>query len=214
MDITQVINHVGRSVQKHRILYSPGLSRGHLVYDVRRSSHSSQIYIKSPSPILSPTLTLTLHPSSTHQPNLRIPTHIIPNPIIIQQPLDTPHRTNRHILIPQLHPREIHHVLLRDGADDALDLLGAHTATSRHDLPADVLGHGGGAVEREQDGGFELGFGALGLGFGDVVGKARPFAQREVDEVVNLRFVFGDEVDAPEAVGWDGLVSLLFPLHG
>jgi len=37
-----------------------------------------------------------------------------------------------------------------------------------------------------------LGFGALGFGFGDVVGETRPFAEGEVDEVVDLGFVFGD----------------------
>ena len=61
-----------------------------------------------------------------------------------------------------------------------------------------VFGYGSSAVEREKDGGFELGFGALGFSFCDIVGEAGPFAEGEVDEVVDLGFVFCNEVDAPE----------------
>ncbi len=150
---------------------------------------------------------ISSHLTTNRQPTLRIPTHIIPNTIIIQQPLNTPHRTNSHILIPQLFPREIHHILLCDGTDDLLDFLRAHAPARRDDLPTNVLGHGGGAVEREQDGGFELGFGALGFGFGDVVGEARPFAEGEMHEVVDLGFVFGDQVDAPQTVVAEEIVS-------
>jgi len=46
-----------------------------------------------------------------------------------------------------------------------------------------------------------LGLGPLGFGAGDVVGEPGPFAEGEVDEVVDLGFVFRDEVDAPEPSG-------------
>lgn len=66
-------------------------------------------------------------------------------------------------------------------------------------MPANVFGYGGGAVEGEQDGGFELRFCALGFGFGDVVGETRPFTEGKVDEVVDSSFVFSDQIDAPES---------------
>lgn len=53
-----------------------------------------------------------------------------------------------------------------------------------------------------------MGFGALGFGFCDVVGEAGPFAEGEMDEVVDLGFVFCYEVDAPEADEVSVVVSL------
>lgn len=128
-----------------------------------------------------------------------IPTHIISNSIIIQQPLNTPHRTDRYVLVPQLPLRKRHHVLLRDSSNHPLDLHGIHSPTGRDDLAANVFCDGGCAVEGQQDGGFELRFGALDFCFTHIDGEAGPFAQGEVDEVVDLGLVFGDEVDAPEA---------------
>lgn len=46
-------------------------------------------------------------------------------------------------------------------------------------------------------------FGALDFGFGDIDAETGPFAEGEVDEVVDLGLVFGDEVDAPKT----GVVS-------
>lgn len=94
-------------------------------------------------------------------------------------------------------PRKCHNILLSNGANDALDFLGAHSPACSDNLAADVLSDGGGAVEGEQDGGFELGFCALDFGFGDGVGEARPFAEGEVHEVVDAGYFVGDEVDAP-----------------
>lgn len=122
-------------------------------------------------------------------------------PVIIEKAFDAPHRRDGNILIPQLPPREIHHVLLRDTPNHPLDLLGVHPSARGDDLATNVFGDGGGAVQGEEDGGFELGLGPLGFGAGDVVGEAGPFAEGEVDEVVDLSFVFGDEVDPPEASG-------------
>jgi hypothetical protein len=128
------------------------------------------------------------------------PRHIVPDPVIIKQRLDLPNSTDSNILIPQLPLREIHDVLVRDTADDALDLLGAHSATRGHDLSSDVLGHGSSAIEGQEDGGFELGLCAFRLGFGDAVGEAGPLAKGEVDKVVDLGNVFGDKIDAPQTV--------------
>lgn len=134
---------------------------------------------------------------STSPPLRRISRHIIPDPLIIQQPLYRPQRTHRDIPIPDLPRREIHHILLGNTSNDPLNLSRVHSSPRRHDLAANILGHGGGAVERQQNGGFELRFGALGFRFGHIEGEARPFAQGEVDEVVDAGDVVGDEVDAP-----------------
>lgn len=128
---------------------------------------------------------------------LRVPAHVIPDAVIIKQPFDAPHRADRHILIPQLFPRKRHDVLFGNLPDDPLDFFGVHPAAGGHDLPADVFGDGGGAVEGQEDGGLQLGFGAFGFGFGHVVGKSGPFAKGEVHEVVDLFLVFCDEVDSP-----------------
>ncbi len=133
---------------------------------------------------------------STNAP-LSISAHIVPYSVVVQKSLNASHRTDRHILIPQLPPRPRHNVLLADASDDALYLLWVHAAAGGDDLAAYIFGDGGGTVEGEEDGGLELGFGALGFGFGDVVGEAGPFAEGEVDEVVDLGFIFCDEVDAP-----------------
>ena len=42
-----------------------------------------------------------------------------------------------------------------------------------------------------------MSFGTLCFGFGDVVGEPRPFAEGEVDQVVDLSMIFCYEVDAP-----------------
>ena len=136
----------------------------------------------------------------THRPSsLRgHPTHIISNPIIIQQPLNTADRRDSNILIPQPLLCKRHHILLSDAADNTLDLRGIHASTGCDNLTAHIFSDGGCAVERKQNGGLELSFGALDFGFGDIDGEAGPFAQGEVDEIVNLGFVFRDEVDTPE----------------
>lgn len=113
------------------------------------------------------------------------PRHITPNPCIIKQTLDLPDGRDGDIPIPQLPLRKVLHITGRDGADDALDLLGAQAAAGGDDLATDVLGHGGGAVEAEEQRGLELGLGALDFGVVDGEGEAGPFAEGEVDEIVN-----------------------------
>ena len=65
-------------------------------------------------------------------------------------------------------------------------------------MATDIFSDGGGAVKREEDGSFELGFGTFGLSFGDVEGEAGPLAEREVNEIVDVGNVLGDQVDTPE----------------
>ena len=84
-------------------------------------------------------------------------------------PFNAPHRTDGDVLIPQLPSRKVHDILLADAADHPLDLLGVHSPSARHDLSAYVFSDSSGAVKAEQDRGFELSFGSLDLGFGDVV---------------------------------------------
>jgi hypothetical protein len=67
-------------------------------------------------------------------------------------------------------------------------------------LAADVLSDGGGPIERQEDGGFELGLRALGLGFGNTVREAGPFTEGEVDEIIDLGYVVADKVDTPETM--------------
>ena len=110
---------------------------------------------------------------------------------------NAPYRRNSDILIPQLPSREIHHILLRDPPYHPFDLLRVHASACRDNLAPDIFRNGGSAVKGEEDGGFELGFGALGFGAGDVVGEAGPFAEGKVDEVVDLGFVLCDKVDTP-----------------
>ena len=86
---------------------------------------------------------------------------------------------------------------MRDRADDALNFLRAGAAAGRDDLAADILSDGGGTIERQEDGSLQLSLSALDLCFADGVGQARPFAEGEVDKIVDLCDVLGDEVDTP-----------------
>jgi hypothetical protein len=71
-------------------------------------------------------------------------------------------------------------------------------AASGDDLAADVLSDGGGAIERQEDRSLKLGLSTLNLGGGDVVAQARPLAESEVDQVIELSKVLADKVDTPE----------------
>ena len=130
---------------------------------------------------------------------LNVATHVVPYPVVVQKPLDATHRTDCNILIPEFPLCEFHNVLFTNPSHNTFNFFRIHAAACGDDLPADVFGYGGGAVEGEQDGGFELRFGALGFGFGDVVGETRPFTEGKVDEIVDSGFVFCDQIDAPES---------------
>ena len=131
---------------------------------------------------------------------LNVAAHVVPYSIVVQKPLDATHRTDRNVLVPEFPLCKFHHVLFTNSSHNTFHLIGAQATPCGDKLPADVFGYGGGAVEGEQNGGFELGFCALGFGFGDVVGETRPFTEGKVDEVVDSGFVFCDQVDAPESM--------------
>lgn len=132
--------------------------------------------------------------------------HIVPDAVVVEKALYPADGTDGEILIPEPPAREVHDVLFRDRADDALNFLRAEAAARGDDLAANVLGHGGGAVEREEDRGFELGLGALCLGFGNAVREARPLTKSEVHQVIDASNLVSNEVDAPEP----SLISPIF----
>jgi hypothetical protein len=96
--------------------------------------------------------------------------------------------------------RKAEDVILRHGVHSALDLSGRHAAAGGDELAANVLGNGGGAIEGEKKGSFELGLGALNFGLGDVLRQARPFPKGKVDKIVNAGVLVGDEIDTPETI--------------
>jgi len=120
--------------------------------------------------------------------------------LVVEEALDAADGGDGDVLVPKLSAGEVHDALVGDGVNPALDLGGGHAAAGGDDLATNVLGHGGGAVEGEEDGGLELGLGALNLGLGDVGAEAHPLADGEVDEVVDTVELVGDEVDAPETM--------------
>lgn len=135
------------------------------------------------------------------------PAHVTPDSGVVEQRLDGTNGRDGNVLVPNLSPCKVHHVFRCHCVDGPLDLAGAHPSAGGDNLATNVLGQGGGAVKRQEDGSLELGLGALGLGFADGLGQAGPLTQGEVDEVVNLGKLVGDEVDTPETVGCRWLVK-------
>lgn len=128
------------------------------------------------------------------------PAHVTADSRVVEQTLDGTDGRDGNVLVPDLSSCKVHHVLGCHCVDGALDLARAHPSAGGDNLATDVLGQGGGAVEGQEDGGLELCLGALGLGLADGLGQAGPLTQGEVDEVVNLVELVGDEVDAPETI--------------
>lgn len=89
------------------------------------------------------------HKENYTPPLRQIPTHIPPNPVIIQQALDLSHSTNRNISIPQPPLREAHDILLRDATHRPLDLFWGESASGGDDLTAGIFRHRCRAVKRE-----------------------------------------------------------------
>lgn len=131
-------------------------------------------------------------------PALKVPAHVGAHSRVVEQALDAADGADGDVLVPEPPVGKLHNVLLGDVVDDALDLAGAHAAARVDDLAADVLGDGGGAVQRQEDGRLELGLGALDLGLGNVARQARPLAEGEVHQVVDGPELVGDQVDTPE----------------
>lgn len=140
-----------------------------------------------------------LHTRSYSRTNLRDHAgHVSTDALVVEDTLDAADSAHGEVLIPQLAGSEVHDVLLGDLADSTLNILSTQAAASGDDLAADVLSNGGGAIERQEDGSLKLGLGTLNLGGGDVVAQARPLAESEVDQVIELSKVLADKVDTPE----------------
>lgn len=131
-------------------------------------------------------------------PDLELGLHGVPQTLVVEQSLDVTDRADGEVLVPELPVGEVHDVGLGDGVDPALDLAGLDAAAGGDELAANILSNGGGAVEREKDGGLELGLGALSLSLGDVGAEAHPLADGEVDEVIDAVGLAGGQVDTPE----------------
>ena len=77
---------------------------------------------------------------------LKVPAHVGPDPLVVEEALDAADGADGDVLVPQFAVGEVHDVLLGDSVDDALDLTGAHPTTGCDELTADVLGDGGCAI--------------------------------------------------------------------
>lgn len=89
------------------------------------------------------TIYLTIH---RWNPPSGVPRHVISDPVIVQETLYASHRRNGDILIPQLPPCEIHHILLADTPNHPLNFLRIHSSACRDDLATNVFCDRGGTV--------------------------------------------------------------------
>lgn len=128
------------------------------------------------------------------------PAHVTPDSRVVEQILDGTDSRDGDVLVPDLSSCKVHNVLGCHCVDRTLNLAGGRPSAGGDDLATDVLGQGGGAIKRQEDGSLQLGLGTLGLGLADGLGQAGPFTQGEVDEVVNLGELVGGEVDTPETI--------------
>lgn len=128
------------------------------------------------------------------------PAHITPESLVIKQVLDGTDSRDSNVLIPDLLLRELHDVLSRYCVDGTLDLARAHSSAGGNNLATNILGQGGGTIQRQQDRSLKLSLGTLGLCLADGLGKTGPLAQGEVNEVVDTGCLVGDEIDAPETI--------------
>lgn len=124
--------------------------------------------------------------------------HRVAQTLVIEQGLDVADSGDGNVLVPKLAVGEVNDVLLRDGINHALNLSRGHAAAGGDELATNVLSDGSGAVEGQKDGSLQLGLGALNLGRGDVGAQAHPFADGEVNEIVDAGNLVGGEVDTPE----------------
>ena len=163
--------------------------------------------------IIQPILPLLDQSNSPFSPSFSLltrlreqPAHVATESLIIEQSLDAADGRNSDVLIPDPPLCKADDVVGGDSVDGSLDLAGAHPSAGGHDLSANVLSQGGGAVQGQQNRGLELGLGALDLSFGNGLGEARPLAHDEVHEVVDAGELVGHEGDAPETI--KGLVHV------
>ena len=93
-----------------------------------------------------------------------VPAHVAPDSCVVEETLNLADGRNGDIAVPEFPLGKAHDILLGNGTDDTLDLLGCESAAGGDDLASIVLGDGGGAIEGKVDAGLELGLGALDLG--------------------------------------------------
>lgn len=129
---------------------------------------------------------------------LKLGLHGVAQSLVVEETLDAAHGANGNVAVPEFSVGKVHDLLLGDGIDQTLNLRGGHAAASGDELSANILGNGGGTVQRQEDGSLELGLGTLNLGGGHVGAETHPLADGEVDEIVNLLVLVSDEVDTPE----------------
>lgn len=98
----------------------------------------------------------------------QVTAHVVGDALVVEKTLDGTVSTDGEFLVPELGVGEVHDVLGGDAADGSLNVFGAQAAASGDDLTANVFGDGGGAIERQKDGGLQLSLGAFDLGLGDV----------------------------------------------
>lgn len=94
--------------------------------------------------------------------------------------------------------RKLDNILRRDVAQYPLNLLGVHPPASGDNLASNILSNGSSAVKAQEQRSLELGLRTLDLGVRDGLRDAGPLTEREVDEIVDLGELVGDEVDTPE----------------
>lgn len=128
----------------------------------------------------------------------QVTAHIVGDALVVEKTLDGAVSTDCKFLVPELGVSKVHDVLGGDAADGSLNVFGAQAAASGDNLATNVFGDSGGAIERQEDGGLQLSLGALNLGLGDVDGETGPFAEGEVDEVIEISKILADKVDTPE----------------
>ena len=129
---------------------------------------------------------------------LKLGLHGVAQSLVIKEALNAAHSADGNIAIPEFSVGKVHDLLLSNTINQTLNLGGGHTAAGGDELSANVLGNGGGTIQREEDRGLELSLSTLGLGGGDVGAETHPLTDGEVDEVVNLLVLVGDEVDTPK----------------
>lgn len=151
--------------------------------------------------VVFPPMTQKHKPALLHTvTSLEVPAHVVSKSLVVKQTLDAANSADSNVLIPQLLIGKLHDVLLGDAVDCSLDLTGAHATTGGDDLPANIFGNSGSAVEGQKYRGLELSLGTLSLGLCHTLGKARPLAEGEVNQIVETGQFVGNKVDTPETM--------------
>lgn len=141
-------------------------------------------------------------------PLYSVAAHVVADALVVEQTLDGTNRTDGNVLVPQFPLSKVHDILLSNFTNGALNVLSAQAAAGGDDLATDVLSNRGGSIKGEEDGSLQLSLGPLHLSLSHIERQARPLAEREVDEVIEVGLVLADQVDTPQTtsgnVSWLG----------